>query len=148
TQVENGIKIKPDHVYIIRPGNTLTIRNGALHLGEPVEKPGHRRPVDDFFRSLAEEQRERAIGIVMSGMGSNGSAGAQAIKAVGGICIAQEPESAKFPSMPRSLIDHGQSDFILRPAEMPEVLVKYATHPYVAGTRSADIVLRREKQSL
>src|SRR5262245_2712201 len=90
TQVENGIKIKPDHVYIIRPGNTLTIRNGALHLGEPVEKPGHRRPVDDFFRSLAEEQRERAIGIVMSGMGSNGSAGAQAIKAVGGICIAQE----------------------------------------------------------
>src|SRR2546427_202910 len=80
---------EPNHVYVIRPGHTLTIKDGRLHLGEPLEKPGHRRPVDDFFRSLAEEQRERAIGVVLSGMGSNGSVGAQAIKAVGGLCIAQ-----------------------------------------------------------
>ena len=106
-QVEDGMAIERDHVYVIRPGHTLTIHEGKLRLGEPVEKPGHRRPVDDFFRSLAEEQRERAICIVMSGMGSNGTAGAQIIKAVGGLCIAQDPETAQHPSMPRSLIAAG-----------------------------------------
>ena len=60
-----------------------------------------------FLRHLAEDQEDRAIGIIMSGMGSNGTAGAQAIKAVGGVCIAQDPETAKFPSMPRSLLDAG-----------------------------------------
>ena len=72
-EVEDGMKVEPDHVYVIRPGKTLTIKNGHLHLGEPLEKPGNNRPVDDLFRSLAEEQRERAIGIIMSGMGSNGT---------------------------------------------------------------------------
>src|SRR6185295_19285904 len=104
-----------DHVYVIRPGHTLTIHDGRLHLGDPVEAPMRSRPIDDFFRSLAEEQRERAIAIILSGMGSNGAAGAQAIKAVGGLCIAQEPESAGFPSMPRHLIDAGYADYILRP---------------------------------
>ena len=145
-QVENGMRVEPDHVYVIRPGNTLTIRDGRLHLGEPLEKPGHTRPVDDFFRSLAEEQRERAIGIIMSGMGSNGTAGAQAIKAVGGVCIAQDPESAKFPSMPRNLIDAGLSDFILKPQDMPDALLRYATHPYAKG-RVADDALTKERQS-
>src|SRR4051812_28014665 len=103
-QVVDGMKVEVDHVYVIRPGHTLTIKNGPLHLGEPLEKPGHRRPVDDFFRSLAEEQRERAVCVIMSGMGSNGTAGSQVIKAVGGVCIAQDPESAQYPSMPRSMI--------------------------------------------
>src|SRR5438105_1495722 len=66
-QVENRMRIEPNHVYVIRPGHTLTICDGLLHLGERVEKPGHSRPVDDFFRSLAEEQRQRAICIAMSG---------------------------------------------------------------------------------
>ena len=132
-QVRQGMAVEPDHVYVIRPGHTLTVREGILHLGEPLEKRGHRRPVDDFFRSLAEEQRERSISIVMSGMGSNGSAGAQVVKAVGGLCIAQEPESAKFPSMPRQLMELKIADFILRPAEMPEVLLRYRSHPYARG---------------
>src|SRR5213076_447696 len=123
-QVSDGMDVKPDHVYVIRPGHTLTIKDGRLHLGEPLEKRGHRRPVDDFFRSLAEEQRERGVGIVMSGMGTNGSAGAQAIKAAGGICIAQDPESAGFSSMPRSLIDHGLADFVLQPSDIPKYLIK------------------------
>jgi two-component system CheB/CheR fusion protein len=145
-QVEDGMRVEPDHVYVIRPGHTLTIRDGRLHLGEPLQKPGHNRPVDDFFRSLAEEQRERAIGVVMSGMGSNGTAGAQAIKAVGGVCIAQDPESAKFPSMPRNLIDAGFADFILKPQDMPDALMRYATHPYAKG-RIADDALTKERQS-
>ncbi|HZF51025.1 MAG TPA: chemotaxis protein CheB, partial [Polyangiaceae bacterium] len=130
TQVEDGMPIEVNHIYIIRPGHTMTIKNGALHLGARLEKPGHNRPVDDFFKSLAEEQRERAICVVLSGMGSNGTAGAQAIKAVGGVGIAQDPESAKFPSMPRHLIEAGYADFVLRPEEIPEVLLRYANHPY------------------
>ncbi|HTW95043.1 MAG TPA: chemotaxis protein CheB, partial [Tepidisphaeraceae bacterium] len=139
SQVEEGLQVEVNHVYIIRPGRTMTIHDGALHLGEPVEKPAHRRPVDDFFRSLAEEQRERAICIVMSGTGSNGTAGAQAIKAVGGVCIAQDPESAKFPSMPRHLIDLGMADFVLRPQDIPELLIRYATHPYTQGASMPDL---------
>ena len=99
-QVEDGMTVQVDHVYVIRPGRTLIIKDGKLHLGEPLDKPLHRRPVDDFFRSLAEEQRERAIAIIMSGMGSNGTTGAHIIKAVGGVCIAQDPDSAQFASMP------------------------------------------------
>src|SRR5665213_3280692 len=129
SQVEDGIEVKPDHIYVIRPGRTLTIRDGHLHLGERLEKPGNNRPVDDFFKSLAEEQRERAIAVIMSGMGSNGTAGAQAIKALGGLCIAQDPESAQFPSMPQNLIDAGYADYILRPLDIPDVLLSYAEHP-------------------
>ncbi|HXC52358.1 MAG TPA: CheR family methyltransferase [Candidatus Limnocylindrales bacterium] len=140
-------KVEPNHVYVIRPGRTVTLREGVFHLGEPLVKPMHNRPVDDFFRSLAEEQRERGIAIVLSGMGSNGTAGAQAVKAVGGLCIAQDPDSAAYPSMPRHLIDAEYADYILRPADMPETLLAYAGHPY-ARDRGGDFeqTLGREQQ--
>lgn len=147
-QVEDGQPVEPDHVYVIRPGHTLTLKDGRLRLGPVLEARGHARPVDDFFRSLAEEQQQRAIAVVLSGMGSNGAAGAQAVKAVGGLCVAQDPETAKYPSMPRSLIEAHLADFVLRPAEMPEVLARYASHPYVAADRPADAVPRREEQAL
>ena len=145
-QVEDGIAVEINHVYVIRPANTMKIHEGHLHLSEPVEERGHRRPVDDFFRSLAEEQRERAIGVILSGMGSNGSTGAQSIKAVGGVCIAQDPSSAKFPMMPRHLIDAGLADFILRPQDMPEALVRYAKHPYATSRPDAEALLQGERQ--
>jgi PAS domain S-box-containing protein len=129
-QVEEGMEVKPDHVYVIRPGHVLTIEEGRFHLGRQLGKRSANRPVDDFLRSLAQEQRERGIAIILSGMGSNGSAGAQAIKAVGGLCIAQDPETAQFPWMPRHLIDQGYADYILRPSDMAEVLLQYAGHPY------------------
>ena len=132
-EVEDGRQIEPDHVYVIRPGHTLTVRDGRLRLGPVLAARGHGRPVDDFFRSLAEEQQQRAVAVVFSGMGSNGTAGAQAVKAVGGLVIAQEPESAKFPGMPRSLIDAHLPDYILRPSEVPEALIRYASQPYAAG---------------
>lgn len=139
TEVENGIAVEPNHVYVIRPGHVLTIREGHLHLGPQLGTPrAANRPIDDFFRSLAEEQRERAVCVILSGMGSNGTAGAQAIKAVGGLCIAQGPETAQFPSMPRHLIDAGYADCILRPADIPEVLLGYVEHPYARGERESD----------
>jgi len=136
-QVDEEMAVAPNHVYLIRPGHTLTIKEGRLHLGERLEKPRHSRPVDDFLKSLAEEQRESAICVIMSGMGSNGAAGAQAIKAVGGLCIAQDPDSAAFPSMPRHLIDAGYADLILRPAEIPDALLAYTRHPYASNRRAA-----------
>ena len=143
-QVEDGMEVRPDHLYVIRPGHVLTIRDGRLHLGAETERRGTTRPVDDFFKSLAEEQRERAIGVILSGMGSNGTAGAQAIKAVGGLCVAQDPETAQFPSMPRHLIDQGYADYVLRPSDMPDMLRRYAGHPYAReGGQDADEQLRR-----
>ena len=151
TEAGDRMPVEPNHVYVIRPAHVLTIKEGHLHLGPRLDGPKvANRPVDDFFKSVADEQRERAIAIIMSGMGSNGTAGSQAIKAVGGLCIAQDPESAQFPSMPRHLIDTGYADFIVPPAEMPEVLLQYARHPYVSGGREADAdsILQREKQHL
>jgi PAS domain S-box-containing protein len=150
-QIEDGVAVEPNRVYVIRPGHVLALRDGRLRLGPELGGPRHaNRPVDDFFKSLAEEQRERAVCVVMSGMGSNGTAGAQAVKAVGGLCIAQDPESAQFPSMPRHLIAAGYADFVLRPADMPEALVAYARDPYARGGREADAgeVLRRDGQHL
>lgn len=150
-QVEDGMPVEPDRVYVIRPGHVLTIREGRLHLGPRLGSPrAANRPIDDFFRSLAEEQRERAVCVVLSGMGSNGAAGAQAVKAVGGLCIAQDPESSQYPSMPRHLIDAGYADYIVRPAEMPGVLLAYAHHPYARGERESDAesALRQEGHHL
>ena len=150
-EAADGMQVEPDHVYVIAPAHVLTIKDGRLHWGPRLGgSRAANRPVDDFFKSLAQEQRERAIAIIMSGMGSNGSAGTQAIKAVGGMCIAQDPESAQFPSMPRHLIDAGYADFIVPLAEMPELLLQYARHPYATGGReaSAEVILQREKQHL
>jgi PAS domain S-box-containing protein len=145
-QVEEGMHLEPDHVYVIRPGHVLTLRDGRFHLGEQLGRRAANRPVDDFFKSLAEEQRERAICVILSGMGSNGSAGAQAVKAVGGLSVAQDPDTAQFPSMPRHLIDQGYADFILKPSDMPEVLLQYAGHPYSRESRrgAAEQVKRDE----
>jgi two-component system CheB/CheR fusion protein len=130
----------------------VTLSDGALHLGEPVEKRSYRRPVDDFFRSLAREQKEKAIIVVLSGMGTNGTAGAQAIKAVGGLCIAQDPETAEFPSMPRSLIHAGYADQVLNTADIPAVLLRFTQHPYLEpdpkGRARAQQELERHRQRL
>ena len=124
-EVSDGMRIEAGTVYVIRPGCTLTVRDGLLHLGESVQRRGHRRPVDDFFRSLADERGERAIVVVLSGTGTNGTAGAQAIKAAGGICIAQQPESAEFPGMPQALMAAGYADAVLPANEIAPMLERY-----------------------
>jgi two-component system CheB/CheR fusion protein len=131
-QIDDGMRVEPNHVYVIRPGHTITLADGALHLGEPVEKRGHRRPIDDFFRSLAQEQGQHAVAVLLSGTGTNGTAGAQAIKAVGGLCVAQSPDTAEFPGMPQSLIQAGLADQILEPEAIPAVLQRYTRQPYLA----------------
>jgi two-component system CheB/CheR fusion protein len=93
-QIENSIEVESNHVYVIAPDQELTIQGGIVKTNQPTAPRGHRHPVDSFFRSLAEDQGDRAIAIVLSGTGTNGSLGLRFIKAEGGIAIAQEPETA------------------------------------------------------
>jgi two-component system CheB/CheR fusion protein len=152
-QIEDRMRIAPDSVYVIRPGYTVTLSGGELRLGEPIEKRGHRRPVDDFFRSLALEQKEKAIIVILSGTGTNGTAGAQAVKAAGGLCVAQDPETAEFPGMPRSLVLSGYADQVLQAESIPGFLVNYVSHPFIEspqieGEAGAAQDEQRERQSL
>ena len=130
-QVKEGMRVEPDHVYVIVPAKTLLIKDGVFRLENPEEKRGLRHPIDKFFASLAQDKKEKAIAIVLTGAGSNGSAGLLDIKQMGGMCIAQEPKTAKFDSMPRHSIASGMVDYVLAPEDMPAALRAYAQHSYV-----------------
>jgi two-component system CheB/CheR fusion protein len=108
----------------------MAFLNGALQLLDPTAPRGHRLPIDFFFRSLALDQHERAIGIVLSGTGSDGTAGLKAIKGEGGMIMAQNPGSTQFDGMPRSAIATGLMDYELPPAKMPLQLIAYAEHAF------------------
>jgi two-component system, chemotaxis family, CheB/CheR fusion protein len=136
-QIENSVKVEPDHVYVIAPDRELTIREGVVRSNKPSAPRGHRHPVDSFLRSLAEDQGERAIAIILSGTGTNGSLGLRFIKAEGGIAIAQDPETAGFQGMPRSAIGTGVVDLVLAPEKMPEALLSLARHSYVRQPAAA-----------
>lgn len=127
-QVEDKIAIEPNHVYVIPPNTNLSIRSGVLYLSAPVQPHGHRLPIDFFFRSLAEDQEAKALCIILSGTGRDGTLGLKAIKGHGGMAIAQSPETAQFDGMPRSAIDTGLIDYVLPVAEMPAVLIDYLQH--------------------
>jgi two-component system, chemotaxis family, CheB/CheR fusion protein len=136
-EVVDGMRVQPDCVYIIPPNRDMAFLNGALHLLEPAAPPGHRLPIDFFFYSLAQDQRERAICIVLTGTGSDGSLGVRAIKAEGGMVMAQRLDSAEYDGMPRSAIATGLVDYELSPAEMPAQLIAYAAYAYGKFPRQA-----------
>jgi two-component system, chemotaxis family, CheB/CheR fusion protein len=119
-EAAESLCIEPDHVYVIPPNAELSVVGGALHVADPVQPRGMRLPIDVLFSSLARDQADHAIGVVLSGMGSDGTLGLQAIKTQGGLTLAQQPESAQFDSMPKSAIKAGCADIVARPAEMPE----------------------------
>ncbi len=124
-EVEDGMLVQPNCVYVIPPGRDMAYLNGALQLLEPVEPHGRRLPIDFFFQSLAQDQHTRAIGIVLSGTGQDGTEGVRAIKGEGGMAIAQTPASAEFDGMPRSALDTGLVDYELLPADMAAKLIAY-----------------------
>lgn len=133
--IEDGMRVEPNRVHVIVPAKTLLISDGILRLVEPDAPRGHRHPIDKFFSALAEDQKAKAIAIVLSGAGSNGTAGLADIKQAGGMCIAQDPETAKFDSMPRHAIASNLVDLVLAPEAMPEALLRYARHSYVLAQR-------------
>ncbi len=125
SEARDNMAIEPNAVYIIPPGKNLSILNGRIQLMNVTAKHGVKMPIDYFFRSLAKDQKEKSIGIILSGMGTDGTLGLRAIQEVGGMTMVQDPISAKFDSMPRSAIKNGLVDFSLSPEKMPEVLVSY-----------------------
>jgi len=128
-QVVDQMPAAADNVYLISPNTTLTIKGGVLSLAPPTEAHGHRLPIDHFFQALAIDQGSRAIGIILSGSGTDGTLGLVAIKQQGGMTMAQEPASAAYDSMPQSAITRGVVDHILPIAQMPPMLLAYAQYP-------------------
>ena len=136
-EVEDGMAVQPNFAYIIPPNRDMAFLNGTLQLIEPSAPRGLRLPIDFFFRSLAQDQRERAICIVLSGTGSDGTLGVRAIKGEGGMVMAQNPDSAEYDGMPRSAISTGLVDYVLPPAEMPAELMAYVAHAFGKSPRPA-----------
>ena len=128
SQVSDRMRVKPDRVYVIPPNKDMSILHGVLHLFEPTAPRGLRLPIDFFLRSLADDCKERAIGVILSGMGSDGTMGLRAIKEKAGLVLVQEPASAKFDSMPKSAIDAGLADIVAPVEELPGKIVSYLNH--------------------
>jgi chemotaxis methyl-accepting protein methylase/archaellum component FlaC len=124
-QVKDRTKVRPNHVYVIPPNKDMSILHGVLHLLPPAAPRGLRLPIDFFFRSLAEDQREHSIGVILSGMGSDGTLGLRAIKEKAGVVLVQQPDTAKFDGMPRSAIDAGLADIITPVDELPVKILAY-----------------------
>jgi two-component system CheB/CheR fusion protein len=124
-EVEDNMKVEPDCAYIIPPNRDMAILHGRLHLIEPVAPRGQRLPIDYFFRSLAQDQQERAVGIVLSGTGTDGTLGVKAIKGEGGMVMVQTPESSRYDGMPRSALNAGVADYVLPAEEMAKQLVTF-----------------------
>ncbi len=128
-QAEDGMKVLPNCVYLIQPDKNIAILHGKLQLIEPAERRGLRHPIDFFFRTLAEDQGENAIVIILSGTGTEGTLGLKAIKGEGGLVIVQDPNTAKYDGMPRSAIATDMVDYVLPAERIPEMLLKYVRHP-------------------
>jgi len=122
---EDGMEVRSGHAYIMPPNKDMALVGGRLVLVKPEAPRGQRLPIDYFFRSLAADQHERAVCIVLSGAGSDGTLGLRAVKGEGGMAIAQTPETAAYDSMPCSAIATGLVDYVLPPADMPEQLLGY-----------------------
>jgi two-component system, chemotaxis family, CheB/CheR fusion protein len=125
TQVKETVRIKPDHVYVIPPNRSLSMRDGHLALSEMTRIEERRAPVDIFFRSLAESNDSRAVCVILSGTGANGSMGLKRIKEFGGIVLAQDPKEAEYNDMPRNAIATGMVDYVMPVAQMPAKIIAY-----------------------
>ena len=127
-QVKDGMKVEPNHVYIIPPNKEMAILNGTLQLLKKVTPRSIHLPIDSFFRSLAKDQTSNAIGIILSGTGTDGTLGLRAIKEEAGMVMVQDLDSAKYDGMPRSAVATGLVDYVLPPEKMPNQLLNFTRH--------------------
>src|ERR1041384_832966 len=128
SEAKNDMALQPNHFYIIPPNKLMTVSQRRLKLSPRKDS---RLPIDEFFRTLADEEGHRAIGVILSGNASDGTEGCRAIKAAGGIAFAQDEKTAKYPGMPASAIAAGCVDFVLPPQRIARELMRIAGHPYV-----------------
>ncbi|GFK93515.1 Chemotaxis protein methyltransferase Cher2 [Fundidesulfovibrio magnetotacticus] len=147
-EVEDGMEVRPNCTYIIPPNHDMAFLNGTLQLLAPAAPRGQRLPIDFFFRSLAQDQHERAIGVVLSGTGSDGTQGVRAIKGEGGMVMAQNPESTEYDGMPRNAIATGLVDFELPPAEMPAQIISYVAHAFGKPPRPGAAPLHKAESAI
>ena len=145
-QVKDRMAVKPNCVYVIPPNKSMSILKGVLHLFEPLEVRGLRLPVDFFLRSLADDQRDLGVGLILSGMGSDGSIGLRAIKEKNGIVMAQDPATAKFDSMPRNAINNVTVDIVAPANELSAKLLDFLKYSLVV-TSDQDIA-NKDKSAL
>jgi Methylase of chemotaxis methyl-accepting proteins len=143
-EIEDGMCVEPNKLYVTPPNKNVGIINGILHLDVPKEPHGLRRPIDFFFQSLAEDMEEYAIGIILSGFGSDGTIGMRGIKSMGGMLIAQDPESAVSGSMPSSAIDTDLVDYIAPPEKIADNLISYVKR---LGKRPPKRVIGKDEET-
>ena len=124
TEAEDNELVQPDHVYVIPPNRNITIHKGRLILTKRTGSPGLQRPIDNFAIALAADAGSSAIGVILSGTGSDGTDGLRAIKAAGGVTFAQDPKTAEWPDMPASAITAGVADFTLSTKQIAVALAK------------------------
>ena len=148
TEVKEGMRAEPNHVYIIPPNTTMGILNGNLHLTARLEPASRHMPIDYFLRSLAENQGGAAIGVILSGAATDGALGLRAIKAEGGITFAQDEKTAKYDGMPRSAIAAGCVDFVLSPEKIARELARIGRHPCLRALESTGAALRHSQTQL
>src|SRR5881409_1601533 len=136
-EVQHGVRVEPSHVYVMPPNTSMTIVKGVLNLAPRSDDRGPHMPIDHFLRSLADDVKSRAIGVILSGGASDGALGLKAIKAEGGITFAEAPQSAKFDGMPRSAMASGAVDFVLPPKAIAQELIRIGRHPYLDETSAS-----------
>ncbi|WP_052700799.1 chemotaxis protein CheB [Methylocucumis oryzae] len=129
-RIEDGMVIEPDCIYLITPSKNVTVFHNKLLLVEQDHSKNINLPIDLFLRSLAEDAREKAVGIILSGTGSDGTRGIRAIKEYGGMVMVQDESTAKFDGMPKNAFATGLADFCLPPEKMPAQLLAFVKHPY------------------
>lgn len=147
-EVKDGMVVKPNCAYIIPPGHDMAFLKGALRLYKPSSARGQRLSIDFFFRSLARDQGEKAIGIVLAGTGSDGTIGMREIKGEGGMIMVQTPGSTEYDSMPRSAIATGLADYELPPEEMAAALIAYSSHAFKKKKSAKSISAPKIEDSL
>jgi two-component system CheB/CheR fusion protein len=138
-EVREGMHVEPNHVYVIPANADLSVLDGLLHIVGRKAAAGRHLPIDYFFASLAEALGPQAIGVILSGTASDGTAGVKAIKEAGGITFAQDPESAKFDGMPRNAIASGYVDLVLPPDKIAKELARIARHPLVGALQASEV---------
>jgi two-component system CheB/CheR fusion protein len=131
-QAQDGMRVEPDHIYVIPPNCDMTIDHRVLHLRDREPHRSANTTIDTFLRSLAVAHGNDAIGVILSGTASDGTLGLSAIKGEAGITFAQEPSSAKYDGMPASAIASGCVDFVLTPAGIAKEIARIRHHPYIS----------------
>jgi two-component system, chemotaxis family, CheB/CheR fusion protein len=146
--IEPKTRIKSNHIYLNPPDMEVAIYDGVLHLEKPMKTHRTRTPIDHFFRSLAKDQKSRAIGLIFSGSGSDGTLGLKEIRGVGGITLVQNPKEAKFDMMPRNALFSDAVDFSLNAGDMFNKLQEYIKNRYIGGKKKLNLTQERFQNQL